>query len=114
MLHLVSGADGKRYVPFYSASSPFCSYFPEWFEVNGECTTSSRCFIHLLSGTYYLFAQQCFYAEKARFHGLFDVMKEIQHDDCPFRVHKRGAQLGETEAWRSTMFAVCIFSLFSL
>ena len=38
MLRLVNGADGKRYVPFYSASSSFCNYYAEWFEVNGEFT----------------------------------------------------------------------------
>jgi len=59
-----------------------------------------------LSGVYYLFAQQYFYAEKARFHGLFDMMKEIQHDDCPFRVHKLGDQLATSDVWKAKMFGV--------
>lgn len=108
MLHIISGAEGKRYVPFYSAKSSFCNYFPEWFEVNGRINHFAVILHISLSGAYYLFAQQFFYAEKARFHGHYDVMREIQNDDCPFRVHSLGSQLADSEAWRSKMFAVCL------
>ena len=104
-MHLVNGPGGKRYLPFYSANMPFCNYFPDWIWLKGKSS-----FLDLLNGfitgAYYLYAQQFFYAEKARFHGLHVEAMTIQDTQCPATVHTYGSRLPDTNAWKDVEYGV--------